>query len=48
MCQVVATIWACFVQIAVMNWTLGNIEDACAQYASCFHFPIIDLIAHDK
>ncbi|OQE29948.1 hypothetical protein PENSTE_c002G06307 [Penicillium steckii] len=30
MCQVVATIWACFVQIAVMNWTLGNIENVCA------------------
>lgn len=28
-CQVVATIWATFVQIAVMNWTLGNIEGAC-------------------
>jgi hypothetical protein len=29
-CQVVATLWACFVQIAVMNWTLGNIENVCA------------------
>lgn len=29
MCQVVATVWACFVQIAVMNWTLGNIENVC-------------------
>ncbi|KAL3424561.1 OPT family small oligopeptide transporter [Phlyctema vagabunda] len=29
MCQTVATIWAVFVQIAVMNWTLGNIEDVC-------------------
>ncbi|OAA63871.1 small oligopeptide transporter, OPT family [Cordyceps fumosorosea ARSEF 2679] len=28
-CQVIPTIWAVFVQIAVMNWTLGNIEDAC-------------------
>ncbi|KAJ9131719.1 OPT family small oligopeptide transporter [Pleurostoma richardsiae] len=28
-CQVVATIWATFVQIAVMNWTLGNIENVC-------------------
>ncbi|KAJ4415989.1 hypothetical protein N0V82_007015 [Gnomoniopsis sp. IMI 355080] len=28
-CQVVATIWATFVQIAVMNWTLGNIDGAC-------------------
>ncbi|TKW51611.1 Sexual differentiation process protein isp4 [Colletotrichum tanaceti] len=29
-CQVVATVWAVFVQIAVMNWTLGHIEDCCA------------------
>ena len=29
MCQLIATIWASFVQIAVMNWTLGNIEDVC-------------------
>ncbi|OKO97291.1 Sexual differentiation process protein isp4 [Penicillium subrubescens] len=29
MCQVVATVWACFVQIAVMNWTLDNIENVC-------------------
>ncbi|KAH9907258.1 OPT family small oligopeptide transporter [Xylariomycetidae sp. FL2044] len=29
-CQVIATIWAVFVQIAVMNWTLGNIPDCCA------------------
>ncbi|KAI2385055.1 hypothetical protein LOY90_006323 [Ophidiomyces ophidiicola] len=28
-CQVGATIWAVFVQIAVMNWTLGNIENVC-------------------
>ncbi|RDW91085.1 hypothetical protein BP5796_02250 [Coleophoma crateriformis] len=28
-CQIVATIWASFVQIAVMNWTLGNIKDVC-------------------
>jgi hypothetical protein len=28
-CQVVATVWACFVQIAVMNWTLDNIENVC-------------------
>ncbi|KAL3965293.1 hypothetical protein ACCO45_002297 [Purpureocillium lilacinum] len=28
-CQVVATIWAVFVQIAVMNWTLGNIDGVC-------------------
>jgi hypothetical protein len=30
MSQAVAAVWACFVQIAVMNWTLGNIEDVCA------------------
>lgn len=30
-CQVVATIWAVFVQIAVMNWTLGNIPNVCAK-----------------
>ncbi|KAI2633112.1 OPT family small oligopeptide transporter [Hypomontagnella submonticulosa] len=29
-CQVVATIWGVFVQIAVMNWTLGAIPDVCA------------------
>ncbi|GAW17629.1 hypothetical protein ANO14919_070880 [Xylariales sp. No.14919] len=29
-CQVVATIWAVFVQIAVMNWTLGHIPEACS------------------
>ncbi|KAL1845098.1 hypothetical protein VTK73DRAFT_1127 [Phialemonium thermophilum] len=29
-CQVVATIWAVFVQIAVMNWTLSTIPDCCA------------------
>ncbi|KAF7558512.1 hypothetical protein G7046_g5648 [Stylonectria norvegica] len=28
-CQVAATIWASFVQIATMNWTLGNIPDVC-------------------
>ncbi|THC93217.1 hypothetical protein EYZ11_007299 [Aspergillus tanneri] len=28
-CQVAATIWAAFVQIAVMNWTLGNIDQVC-------------------
>ncbi|KJZ70560.1 hypothetical protein HIM_10063 [Hirsutella minnesotensis 3608] len=28
-CQVVATVWAVFVQIAVMNWALGNIHDIC-------------------
>ncbi|KAJ5767213.1 uncharacterized protein N7511_004829 [Penicillium nucicola] len=30
MCQVIATIWASIVQIAVMNWTLGNIEGVCS------------------
>ncbi|KAI1077261.1 OPT family small oligopeptide transporter [Whalleya microplaca] len=29
-CQVVASIWAVFVQIAVMNWTLGTIPDVCS------------------
>ncbi|KAF2202425.1 small oligopeptide transporter [Delitschia confertaspora ATCC 74209] len=29
MCQLVATIWATFVQIAVMNWVLGNIPHIC-------------------
>ncbi|KAJ5957236.1 hypothetical protein N7501_011515 [Penicillium viridicatum] len=29
MCQVVATVWASIVQIAVMNWTLGNIDEVC-------------------
>ncbi|KAI1656429.1 small oligopeptide transporter [Daldinia decipiens] len=29
-CQVVASIWAVFVQIAVMNWTLGALPDVCA------------------
>ncbi|KAL1966252.1 hypothetical protein VTN77DRAFT_4605 [Rasamsonia byssochlamydoides] len=28
-CQVAATIWAAFVQIAVMNWTLDNIDQVC-------------------
>ncbi|KAK7750308.1 hypothetical protein SLS62_007715 [Diatrype stigma] len=28
-CQVGASIWAVFVQIAVMNWALGNIPDIC-------------------
>ncbi|KAJ6018022.1 hypothetical protein N7451_001401 [Penicillium sp. IBT 35674x] len=31
MCQVIPTLWACFVQIAVMNWTLGNIENVCTE-----------------
>ncbi|PSR99230.1 OPT family small oligopeptide transporter [Coniella lustricola] len=28
-CQIVATIWASIVQIAVMNWTLGTIDGVC-------------------
>ncbi|KAL1980072.1 hypothetical protein VTN96DRAFT_4691 [Rasamsonia emersonii] len=28
-CQLVATIWAAFVQIAVMNWTLDHINQVC-------------------
>ncbi|KAH8434376.1 small oligopeptide transporter, OPT family [Aspergillus melleus] len=35
--QVVATIWACFVQIAVMNWTLANIDQVCTPDQSA-HF----------
>ena len=31
--QVVPTIWAAIVQIAVMNWTLGNIDGVCERYA---------------
>ena len=27
--QVVATIWSCFVQIAVLEWALGTIKDVC-------------------
>lgn len=30
-CQLIPSIWVCFVQIAVMNWTLGNIPNACDQ-----------------
>ncbi|KAJ2987912.1 hypothetical protein NUW58_g4247 [Xylaria curta] len=29
-CQVIAIIWAVFVQIAVMNWTLGHIPGVCS------------------
>jgi OPT family small oligopeptide transporter len=29
--QIVAALWACFVQVAVMNWTLGNIPDVCTR-----------------
>ncbi|KLJ05633.1 OPT family small oligopeptide transporter [Blastomyces silverae] len=28
-CQVFAVMWTAFVQIAVMNWTLGNIDGVC-------------------
>ncbi|CAL3971620.1 unnamed protein product [Diplocarpon coronariae] len=31
-CQLVASIWACFVQVAVMNWTLGSIDGVCTNY----------------
>ncbi|EHL01882.1 putative Sexual differentiation process protein isp4 [Glarea lozoyensis 74030] len=27
--QFIATLWSCFVQIAVLNWALGNIKDVC-------------------
>lgn len=37
-CQVIPTIWATFVQVAVMNWTLGNIENCCDLYVSVFLF----------
>jgi len=37
--QVVATIWSSIVQVAVMNWALGNIKDICqphqAQHFNC-------------
>lgn len=36
-CQVAASIWACFVQIAVMNWTLGNIDGVCEAYVLLSH-----------
>lgn len=44
-CQVVATIWACFVQIAVMNWTLGHIGEVCTLWVEfglvgCIHMLI--------
>lgn len=29
--QVVATIWSCFVQIAVLEWALGTIKDVCSR-----------------
>ena len=28
-CQIVATIWSCFVQIATLDWALANIPHAC-------------------
>lgn len=36
-CQVIATVWAVFVQIAVMNWTLGQIDGVCGN-AQIDHF----------
>ncbi|KAF2502770.1 small oligopeptide transporter [Lophium mytilinum] len=36
-CQIVASIWACFVQVAVMNWTLGAIDGVCTPTQSA-HF----------
>ena len=33
-CQIIASIWACFVQVAVMNWALGNIEHVCQPHQS--------------
>lgn len=36
-CQIVASIWAVFVQIAVMNWTLANIDNVCTTTQSA-HF----------
>ncbi|MCJ1307038.1 hypothetical protein MMC25_000684 [Agyrium rufum] len=30
--QLVATIWSCFVQIAVLNWSFGAIADLCDQH----------------
>ncbi|KAI0483494.1 OPT family small oligopeptide transporter [Xylaria cf. heliscus] len=39
-CQITATIWAVFVQVAVMNWTLGHIPNVCAlDQASHFTCP---------
>lgn len=31
MAQTIATIWSCFVQVAVMNWALGSITDVCSR-----------------
>lgn len=31
--QVVATVWASVVEVAVMNWTLANIKDVCTKQA---------------
>ncbi|TVY81115.1 Sexual differentiation process protein isp4 [Lachnellula suecica] len=36
-CQIVASIWACFVQVAVMNWALGSIPEICTTTQSA-HF----------
>ena len=29
--QIIATVWSCFVQIAVLNWAFGSIENICTQ-----------------
>lgn len=39
-CQIVATVWASIVQIAVMNWTLGHIEGVCEQYVLTFVYRV--------
>ena len=38
--QIVATVWSCFVQLAVLEWSMENITDICAQHqASKFSCP---------
>ncbi|SLM38966.1 small oligopeptide opt family [Lasallia pustulata] len=32
--QVIATLWSCFVQVAVFEWALGSIPDVCTQTQS--------------
>lgn len=40
-CQIIPTIWASIIQIAVMNWTLGNIDNVCdAKQKDHFTCPI--------
>lgn len=36
-CQVVASIWACFVQVATMNWALGAIDGVCTTTQSAHY-----------